>query len=185
MKVYEASDFADCLNLLPAVPGNEAIRNRLMEMMAEQKTIRQPYNFEVEFSTGTGANLRNGSFANLAPGSTGTTAGNFLVDSSSPFMLVAGSQFSDIAGAAQTSGTLIVPGCTVMIADQSSGRNWMNLPVPIPNLFGSGQLPFYWPQPRLIPANTNVQVTGSNYEATNTYNVRLTFIGWRYYAVGQ
>lgn len=185
MKVYEASDFADCLNLLPSVPGNEAVRNRLMEMMAEQKVIRQPYTFEVEFSTGTGANLRAGAFAALVPGNTGIIQGNFQVDSSSPFMLVAGAQFSDIAGAAQTSGTLIVPGCTVNMQDQSSGRFWMNSGIPIPNLFGSGQAPFYWPQPRLIPANSTILVQAANYEAANTYNVRLSFIGWRYYAVGQ
>lgn len=183
MKVYERDDFAALLNILPSLPGTEAARNTLMAMMAENAVIRQPWTFEVDFSTGTGANLRAGQFAAPAPGA--STQGNFLVDSSAPFMLVSCSQFSDIAGAAQTSGTLIVPGCTVFISDQSSNRNWMNVAVPVPSLFGDAKTPWYWPQPRLIPGNTNVQVALANYEAANTYNVRLSFHGWRFYATGQ
>lgn len=183
MKVFEASDFANLLNMLPAQLGNEAVRNALMGMMAEQKTIRQPYTFDCDFSTGTGANLRAGAFA--APGNGANTPGNFLVDSSAPFMLVSQQQFSDIAGAAQTSGTLITPGCTVFIVEQASNRQWMNGPVPVMNIFGTAAQPYYLPQPRLLPANTNVAVTLANYEAANTYNVRLSFTGWRYYAVGQ
>lgn len=183
MKVFEASDFAGLLNLLPNASGNEAVRNQLMAMMAEQRVIRQPYTFEVDFSTGTGANLRAGAFAAPAPGA--NTPGNFLVDSSAPFMLVSSTYVADLVGVAQLSGTLIAPLATVMIADQSSNRNWMNVPVPVLSLFGTAQLPYLWPQPRLIPANTNVQVTLANYETANTNNVRLSFHGYRFYAVGQ
>lgn len=181
MKLYDQNDFQALLDMLPATPENTQIAQQIQAMIAEQGVIRQPYTFEVDFTTGTAA---AGAFAApLAAG--GQTAGNFLVDSSSPFMLCETAVWCDLAAAAQTSGTEIVPNAVVFISDQSSNRNWMNFPVPIKSLFGSAERPFYWPQPRLIPANTNVQVVVTNYEAANVNNIRLSFHGWRYYAVGQ
>jgi hypothetical protein len=97
-------------------------------------------------------------------------------------MLVSQSFKSDLAGAAQTSGALIVPNQTVLIQDQSSNRNWSNVGVPLSSYFGTAQLPYFLPQPRFIPANTNVQVALANFEAANTPNTRLSFHGYRLYS---
>lgn len=182
MRIYESGDFEQLLNLLAQSP--EAAGQQIMQMMAEQKVIRQPYTFEVDFSTQGGGNaLLAGQFA--APASGLTVAGSFLVDSSAPFMLVSGAYEADVAGAAKNAGNDPIPNGTVFITDQSGNRNWMNAAVPIASLFGRGFSPYYWPQPRLIPANTTISVVLGNYDAAVTANVRLSFHGWRYYQIGQ
>lgn len=181
MRIYEAADIKRLIDMLPNVAGTEAIYNELAQMMAEQQVIRQPYTFEVDFSSGAG--LLAGQFA--APAVGAQVAGNFLVDSSAPFMLVSGAYEADVAGAAKNAGNDPIPNCTVFITDQSGNRNWMNVAVPVPSLFGRGSNPYYWPQPRLIPANSNITVTLANYDAAQVPNVRLSFHGWRYYAAGQ
>jgi hypothetical protein len=179
MRTFTPDDFASVLQVLPQTADNVAAAAMLQAMENEATVSREPYTFEVDFSTGAG--LLNGQFAAPAPGL--TVPGFFLVDSSSPFMLVAGTYRADVAGAAQASGALITPNALVFISDQSSNRNWMQLPVPVPSLFGqSGSLPYFWPQPRLIPANTNIQVSLSNYDAAITNNIRLQFHGYRLYA---
>ena len=181
MRIYEAADIQKLLNMLPNVPGTEALYTELMAMLAEQQVVRQPYTFDVDFSSGAG--LLTGQFAAPAPGA--QTPGNFLVDSSSPFMLVSGTYEADVAGAAKNAGNDIIPNATVFITDQAGNRNWMNTAVPVPSLFGRGNSPYYWPQPRLVPANSNISVVVANYDAAVTNNIRLSFHGWRYYAVGQ
>jgi hypothetical protein len=179
MKVYTDEDFNALIANLPQDPATETVYQALLTMRDENSVIRQPYTFDVDFSTGAG--LLTGAFAAPAPG--GNTVGQFLVDSSSPFMLVSGTYRSDLAGAAQTDSTRISPNQTVFIQDQSGNRNWMNVAVPVTSLFGDrASLPYFWPQPKLVPANTTVLVTLFNYEAANTPNTRLSFHGYRFYS---
>ena len=179
MRIFTTADFEHLLSQLPNTPENNSVYQTLMQYRSDSQVVKNPFTFEVDFSTG--AALLAGQFAAPAPGA--QTVGNFLVDSSSPFMLVSTSYRSDLAGAAVTSGAMIVPNQTVLIQDQSSNRNFMNLPVPVSSLFGTGELPYFWPQPRLIPANTTIQVTLANYEAANTPNTRLSFHGYRMYSI--
>jgi hypothetical protein len=180
MQIPTTSDYDNIIQMLPDTPENHAAIQALLQLRSNTQVIRQPWTFEVDFSTGAG--LLNGTFAAPAPGA--TSIGNFLVDTSAPFMLVSGTYRADLAGVAQLNATRISPNSLVLIQDQSSNRNWMNLAVPVTSIFGEqGGLPYFWPQPRLIPANTNVQVTLSNYEAANTPNVRLQFHGYRLYSL--
>lgn len=178
MQVYTGEEIQNLISQLPDIPENQAALSMLWQWKQENDVVRQPYTFEVDFSTGAG--LLTGQFAAPAPGA--TTPGNFIVDTSSPFMLVSQTFKSDLAAAAQTSGALIVPNQTVLIQDQSSNRNWMNVAVPLASLFGTAQLPYFLPQPRFIPANTNVQVSLTSFEAANTPNTRLSFHGYRLYS---
>lgn len=179
MRIYTGDDIQHLIDQMPDIPDNQVALSMLYSMKQENDVVRQPYTFEVDFSTGAG--LLAGQFPAPAPGA--QTPGNFLVDTSSPFMLVSQTFKSDLAGAAQTSGALIVPNQTVLIQDQSSNRNWQNLAVPLASLFGTAQLPYFLPQPRFLPANTNVQVTLANFEAANTPNTRLSFHGYRLYSM--
>ena len=179
MRVFTPAEIEAVINLLPNTPDNGQAYQALMQMMQDQQIIEQPYTFEVDF-VGAGG---GGTFA--APGPAGQTVGNFLVDTSSPFMLISTTYKADVAAAAQNSGNTIVPNATVMIQDQSSNRNWMNIAVPVPSLFGTAQLPYFWPKPRLIPGNTNVNVTLASFEAAVTNNVRLSFHGYRLYSTAQ
>jgi hypothetical protein len=178
MRIYTGEELQTIIESIPDFPENAIALQQLWAMKQENDVIRQPYTFEVDFSTGAG--LLAGAFAAPAPGA--QTVGNFLVDTSSPFMLVSQSFKSDLAGVAQLSGTLVVPNQTVLIQDQSSNRNWSNVGVPLASYFGTGELPYFLPQPRFIPANTNVQVTLANFEAATTPNTRLSFHGYRLYS---
>ena len=120
MRVYTGDELQALIESMPDIPDNALALQQLWAMKQENDVIRQPYTFEVDFSTGAG--LLAGAFAAPAPGA--QTVGNFLVDTSSPFMLVSQSFKSDLAGVAQTSGALIIPNQTVLIQDQSSNRNW-------------------------------------------------------------
>lgn len=182
MKIYTAEDFAAILSTMPDISENAAAINRLMEMRQENSVVEEPYTFEVDFATGVTQGSGNLFPAPAAAG--GTSQGNFLVDTSSPFMLIAQSYQADVAGAAVTVSTRPAPNVVITIQDQSSNRNWQNGAVPIPSIFGLGTLPFFLPKPRLIPANTNVQMILTNYDAASVPNIRLSFIGYRLYAAG-
>lgn len=179
MRYYDADSFEQLMQLVPDVPEAQPLMQQLAEMRNETLVEKQPYTFEVDFSTGAG--LLAGQFA--APAAGAQTPGFFLVDTSSPFMLISTTYRSDLAGAATTETTLISPNQTVFIQDQSGNRNWMNVAVPVTSLFGRAPLPYFWPIPRLIPGNTNVGVTLANYDAASVPNTRLSFHGYRLYSV--
>ncbi len=178
MRLFTADDYQQLIDALPDTPENRTVLEALQQMRAETSVAKEPWTFEVDFSTGAG--LLAGQFA--APGLGAQVTGSFLVDTSSPFMLVSQTYKADIAGAAQLSGTQVIPNATVFIQDQAGNRNWMNVAVPVASLFGTAQLPYFLPQPRLIPGNSTVNITLANYEAANTNNVRLSFHGYRLYA---
>jgi hypothetical protein len=180
MRVYTAEDFDALIAALPNAPENQAVYSQLMQMRDENSVERQPYTFEVDFATTITQGTTNVVAAPAAAG--GQATNSFLVDTSSPFMLVSTTFRADLAGAAQNSGALVTPNHVVLIQDQSSNRNWMNCPVPVTSLFGSAQLPYFWPQPRLLPGNTNVQIQLTNYDAASVPNVRLSFHGYRLYS---
>lgn len=114
-------------------------------------------------------------FAALAAG--GSSNGSFQVQADSDFKWLKATCMADIALAVQTVSAQVIPLCTIQITDTGSGRQLMNAPVPIWNLFGSGQIPFILPVPRIFRANSNITVAVANYSAATTYNLRLTFIG--------
>lgn len=180
MRVFTAEDFQRLIENLPQTAENNSVYQALCEMMQEQQVERQPYTFQVDFCTGVTQGSGNLFAAPAAAG--GQVQGNFLVDSSSPFMLVSTAFQTDVAGAAVTQSTRPWPNQVVMLQDQSSNRSWMNGAVPVASLFGTGSQPYFWPQPRLIPGNTNVQVTLTNYDAASVPNTRLSFHGYRLYS---
>jgi hypothetical protein len=75
----------------------------------------------------------------------------------------------------------ILPNIGIQIVDTGSGRQLMQSPIPIPSLFGTGQLPFILPNPRLFMPTSVIQVNFTNLDGTNTYSVRLAFIGYKEY----
>lgn len=122
-------------------------------------------------------------FSGLAAGNTQNGAINIQADSD--FVVEKLAYFADVAAAGQTESSRVVPLITVQITDTGSGRNFVENPAPIPSLFGDGRLPFVLPEPRLFFARSTVQIQVSNFDASQTYNLRLSFIGYKAYPLGQ
>lgn len=128
--------------------------------------VREFYTYEEDFSA-------------LAAATSAT--GNINIQSDSDFVLQKLMYFADVAAAAQTSGAKIVPLCTIVITDTGSGRQLMESAVSIPSLFGTGELPFILPTPRLFQARSTIAITVANFSAATAYNLRLSFCGYKVY----
>lgn len=114
---------------------------------------------------------------NLAP--LGTTPGQFTIDANCDFLWEKATFFpQDNTPTDYTADSAPVPNLTVVITDTSTGRNLMNVPVPAASLFGSGQLPFILPMPKLFKARATVQLLAANNSSAITWgNVYFNFIG--------
>lgn len=120
----------------------------------------------------------------LALADSTSATGSINIQADSDFILQKMTYFADIAVAIQTDSTRVVPLITLQIVDAGSGRNLLEAPAPISSLFGEGDLPFILPTPRVFFARSNVELTVANFSAGTTYNLRLSFIGYKAYPEG-
>ena len=120
----------------------------------------------------------------LTAASGATATGNIPIQADSDFILEKLTYIADIANAGQTDSSRIVPLITVLITDSGSGRQLMSAAVPVPNIFGTGQIPFILPTPRLFKARANIAVSVANYDAADDYNIKLSFIGKKLFDMG-
>lgn len=121
-------------------------------------------------------------FDDLAASS--TQNGNIQIQADSDFKWIKGQFFADIAGAPQTADSLVIPLVTVQITDSGSGRQLNNEPVPVSSLFGSGQLPYINPIPRIFKARSNIAFQVANFSAATTYDLRLVLTGTKVFEYG-
>ncbi len=103
------------------------------------------------------------------------------IEADSDFIMQKLSFQADIAGAAFTDSTRVIPNISVQLVDTGSGRQLMQNPIPIPSMFGWGELPFVLDNPRKFLRNSTIQVAFTNFDAAVTYNIRLAFIGYKIY----
>ncbi len=114
--------------------------------------------------------------AALAPA--GTVPLSVSIDTDSDFFWTKGCVFVDVGNAGTTESAKIVPDMTILITDGTTGRAMSNVPVAVPNLFGSAQLPFILPVAKYFGARSLIQVTLNNVSGAVTYSsVRLSFHG--------
>ena len=110
----------------------------------------------------------------------GTTAvGSINIQADSDFVVQKLTYFADLAAAKQTDSSRVVPLVTIQITDSGSGRNLMEAPTPITNVFGTGELPFILPQPKLFLARSTISISVTNFDAAEDYNLRLSLIGYK------
>ena len=83
--------------------------------------------------------------------------------------------------AQQTDSTRIIPPVLVQITDQGSGRQIFQDAMPIPNIFGTGSLPFILPSPRRVASNSVLAINYTNLSTTVAYDIYLSFIGIKVY----
>jgi hypothetical protein len=118
-------------------------------------------------------------FAALASG--GVASSSFTIQTDSNFLWQEGCFFADIAGAAQEDSTRVLPLVSCLLIDTSSGRQLSSSSVPLTSQFGPGDKPYILPTPRFFRANTQVTVSLTNFSADTAYNLRLQFIGTKFF----
>lgn len=104
------------------------------------------------------------------------------IEADADFIWMQGTYIADIAAAAFTADTRPIPLVRLQITDTGSGRQLSNGAVPIPNYFGTGELPNILTTPRFFARNSSIQLVYTNYDAAATYNLDLSFIGVKIYS---
>ena len=120
----------------------------------------------------------------MALAAAASATGSVTIQADSDFMLQKLTYFADIAAAAQTDSTRVIPLITVQITDSGSGRNIFETAIPVPSIYGTGELPFILPTPKLFSARSTINVTVANFDAASAYNLRLSFIGYKVFYKG-
>lgn len=72
---------------------------------------------------------------------------------------------------------------TVQITDTGSGRALMNAPMHVDNIYGTAQLPAYWPLPALMNQGGTISTTIVNLDAANGWNIRFAYLGFKIFNV--
>jgi hypothetical protein len=100
-------------------------------------------------------------FGTLASGASATVA--IQIQSDSSFEWSKATFYAVETGASEPVSQSEAVSIGVNIQDTGTGRNLMQLPVPLTTMAGNGQLPFIIPQPRIFKANAVVQITFNNF----------------------
>jgi len=116
-------------------------------------------------------------FLGLAPAAQATT--EIKIESDSDFFVYKLAYTADLAAAGQTDSSRVIPLITVLITDGGSDRQLMRAPIPVPSIFGTGQIPFILPDPHRFKASSTISIAVTNYDAANTYNLYLDLIGFK------
>lgn len=106
-------------------------------------------------------------FESLNDGQSDT--GFIQIEADSDFLIQKLAYFSLPTDATVQVQTVDVPLVTVVIVDTGSGRQLMNIPIPISTLFGDGRLPYILPTPKLFTKNTRINVTVNNFSGVVDY----------------
>lgn len=119
-------------------------------------------------------------FLAVAPAAQPTQVIRF--DSASDFLCIKLAYQADIAAAVQTDSTRqLAANVDAQLQSGGSDKNLFQAFVPIPSIFGTGQMPFVLPFPQRFARNSELTVNLVSREAATTYNIRLAFIGWKDY----
>jgi hypothetical protein len=124
-----------------------------------------------------------GRLAALAAG--GNSQNSINIQADADFVIEKLTYAADIAGAVVNVSTYPAPNVLVMLLSSGSGQNLFQNPVPLTSIFGTGTLPFILPYPRILPANSQLQVILTSVEAASTPLLTLNFIGRKIYLLGQ
>lgn len=118
----------------------------------------------------------------LAPGGVLNTFINIQADAD--FIIEKQTFAADIAGAALTFNTWIMPNVLILLTSTGSGQQLANAPVPLPSYFGHGMLPAILPYPYVLPANSQLQIQLTSFEAVSSLFLTINFIGRKLYLIG-
>jgi hypothetical protein len=112
----------------------------------------------------------------LPLGASATTPVNVPIQADSDFELT--QLTGDVRVLVTDEAVVADPNLLVTLIDQGSGRMLMDRGQIFPNLIGTAQRPAILPMPKLIRANSVIQVVAQNLVAATRF-VRLTFLGYK------
>lgn len=121
-------------------------------------------------------------FQNFASGDTLT--GFIQVEADSDFLIQKLAYFSNFNDEQVTVFSQDVPLATILIVDTGSGRQIMNIPIPIGALFGDGRLPYILPTPKLFTKNSRINVTVFNFGQEDYEDLWIVFEGKKIFTTG-
>lgn len=104
-----------------------------------------------------------------------TTTTTIQIQADSDFLIVAG--VLDTRDGATGLVSVPTPPLLVRITDSGSGRELQSNVQPIGNLFGTGQLPAYWPFPKFIKRSSTLSTAIENLDGALAFNVRYSYLG--------
>jgi hypothetical protein len=102
-----------------------------------------------------------------------TNSATFTIDNDSDFLWQKSTYFVNVGDAGFNEDSRPIPGVTLVIKDTTSGREMSTTQVPISAMFGTGELPFILPVPKLLARVTTISVTFANITDDTDYS----FIG--------
>lgn len=120
-----------------------------------------------------------------ALGANGTATTSLAIEADSDFEVLKLSQSTiEDDTAAQTDSSRDIPLVNILIVDTGSGRQLSNVAHPIDVIFGSGQLPFILPNPKLFFARSTIQFTFTNLTSVVYDRITLSLIGRKIFRRG-
>lgn len=153
---------------IPQIHQNSGIIAQINDLLAAQIIEAIPYSYNIVISDTGAANA-------IAAGGVFNESVNIQADA--PFMVVNQTYSANNANAAATQATRIVPNVYVTLMDTGSGAQMSDQQMPVVNNFGTGELPYTLPEPKLFTANATIQVTGQNADPATGLNLTLSFNG--------
>jgi hypothetical protein len=136
------------------------------------------YSFK-DFFTYT-VSLPSGS--SLAPAASTTLTYN--IDGESDFFWDKATVFASIAGAATNYFENELPDVLITIVDTNSQRPLQNVPTPVPNLFGTGLIPFILPIQKVFLSKATVKLSLQNVGDATYTRLDFSFVGIKAYLRG-
>jgi len=111
----------------------------------------------------------------------GSDSKDINIETDSDFFWTKATMLADVAAAGQTISSRVVPLVKILITDNGSDKQLMKAALPIPLIFGTGDIPFILPTPHRFLAGSSFGIAVTNYDAAQTYNLYLAFIGYKRY----
>lgn len=178
MRPVTSQQIQDLMTLTPDTPENQVVLGQLEALASSLNIVEEPYSY-MNTLTAVGALSSLAAGAVSAPVITN-------IDASAMFIIENQTYMANTANAAQFIGaTQPYPLVTVMIIDSGTSRQWFDNPVAIPMLFGDARQPYILPKPRIVPANSQISVVYTNFDAAAGYNLRLAFNGYKLYSLSR
>lgn len=108
----------------------------------------------------------------------GSTSSSFNIDGDSDFFWTKLQAFAQVGSDGSTVSAQQLPGVSIIITNQTSGRQYMNQATPIAAISGSGGLPFILPMETYFPAKATITVDYQNITDNTAYSqLFLVFVG--------